>query len=102
MAPVLYQVITSPPCRAVFMLARAIGLELDLKDVNLAENQHLTPEYLKEASIASLILLIVNRNDSPFRKLCLILLLDGNLETEEHDENTYERRIVVDDNSDLQ
>ncbi|GJQ67931.1 hypothetical protein Trydic_g16689 [Trypoxylus dichotomus] len=47
MAPVLYQVISSPPCRAVFMLARAIGLKLDLKDVNLAENQHLTPRYLK-------------------------------------------------------
>ncbi|KAK9739891.1 Glutathione S-transferase, N-terminal domain [Popillia japonica] len=47
MAPLLYQVITSPPCRAVFMLARAIGLTMDLENVNLTTQEHLKPEFLK-------------------------------------------------------
>ncbi|KAI4470441.1 glutathione s transferase d10 isoform a-related [Holotrichia oblita] len=47
MAPLLYQVITSPPCRAVLMLARAIGLTIDLQNVNLMTQEHLKPEFLK-------------------------------------------------------
>ncbi|KRT83622.1 Glutathione S-transferase [Oryctes borbonicus] len=47
MVPILYQVVTSPPCRAVFMLTRAIGLKLELKDVNITEREQLKPEYLK-------------------------------------------------------
>lgn len=47
MVPLLYVIETSPPCRAVFMLARAIGLKLNIKYINMTEGEHLGPEYLK-------------------------------------------------------
>lgn len=38
----------SPPCRSVQMLAQALGVTLNLKELNLREKQeHLTPEFLK-------------------------------------------------------
>lgn len=37
----------SAPCRAVQMTAKAVGVELNLKLVNLMAGEHLTPEYLK-------------------------------------------------------
>jgi len=37
----------SSPCRAVLMCAKAIGLDLDLKPVNLLAGEHLTPEFKK-------------------------------------------------------
>lgn len=45
--PVLYYTILSPPVRAVLLTAAAIGLELELREVNLLDKEHLTPEYLK-------------------------------------------------------
>ncbi|XP_063370310.1 glutathione S-transferase D7-like isoform X1 [Cydia amplana] len=43
----LYYLPPSPPCRAVMMLARVMGLELDLVLTNIMEGQHKTPEFLK-------------------------------------------------------
>ncbi|KAM3966919.1 glutathione S-transferase delta 1 [Aphomia sociella] len=43
----LYYLPPSPPCRAVMMTAKALGLELDLVLTNIMEGQHMTPEYLK-------------------------------------------------------
>nr|APW77568.1 glutathione S-transferase delta 1 [Pieris rapae] len=43
----LYYLPPSPPCRAVMMTARVIGLELDLVLTNIMKGEHLTPEYLK-------------------------------------------------------
>ncbi|XP_063544380.1 glutathione S-transferase D7-like isoform X2 [Cydia strobilella] len=43
----LYYLPPSPPCRAVMMLARVMGLELDLVLTNILEGQHKTPEFLK-------------------------------------------------------
>ncbi|EFA00485.1 glutathione S-transferase 1 [Tribolium castaneum] len=47
MAPTLYMVYPSPPVRAVLITAKAIGLELELKELNLTEGEHLKPEFLK-------------------------------------------------------
>lgn len=43
----LYYKPGSPPCRAVLMTAKAVGVELNLKRVELMAGEHLTPEYLK-------------------------------------------------------
>ncbi|XP_052895476.1 uncharacterized protein LOC128302650 [Anopheles moucheti] len=45
--PVLYTVHLSPPCRAVELTAKALGLELDRKMVNLLAGDNLKPEFLK-------------------------------------------------------
>ncbi|KAK9739955.1 Glutathione S-transferase, N-terminal domain [Popillia japonica] len=47
MAPKVYSIDASPPCRATLMLAKAIGLTLDVYNLNLLEGEHLKPEYLK-------------------------------------------------------
>ncbi|KAJ3663892.1 hypothetical protein Zmor_008111 [Zophobas morio] len=47
MAPTLYMVYPSPPVRAVLMTAKAIGLDLNLKEVGLLSNDHLKSDYLK-------------------------------------------------------
>ncbi|CAD7013313.1 unnamed protein product [Ceratitis capitata] len=44
--PALYYSLFSPPARACILTAKLIGLELDLKLVDFASKQHLTPEYL--------------------------------------------------------
>ncbi|XP_026759566.1 glutathione S-transferase 1-like isoform X2 [Galleria mellonella] len=43
----LYYLPPSPPCRAVMMTAKVLGLELDLVLTNIMEGQHMTPEYMK-------------------------------------------------------
>lgn len=42
----LYYLPGSAPCRTVLMAAKALGVELNLKLVNLMEGDHLKPEYL--------------------------------------------------------
>lgn len=37
----------SPPCRSVMLLARTLGIELNLKLVNVLEGEQMNPEYLK-------------------------------------------------------
>lgn len=37
----------SPPCRSVSMLAKALGIKLNLKPINPQLQEHLTPEFLK-------------------------------------------------------
>lgn len=36
----------SPPSRAVMLVAAALGIELELKTLNLLAMEHKTPEYL--------------------------------------------------------
>ncbi|CAH0583129.1 unnamed protein product [Chrysodeixis includens] len=43
----LYYLPPSPPCRSVMMVARVLGLDLDLVVTNIMEGQHMTPEFLK-------------------------------------------------------
>lgn len=45
MAPKLYYMAISPPCRAVLMVAKAIGLDLDLEAV---DKEHLRSEEMLE------------------------------------------------------
>ncbi|KAL9913058.1 glutathione S-transferase 1 [Glossina fuscipes] len=45
--PVLYYTPRSPPCRAVLLTAAALGVELDLRAMNIKDGDHLTPEFLK-------------------------------------------------------
>ncbi|XP_077511404.1 glutathione S-transferase 1-like [Amblyomma americanum] len=43
----LYNLYGSPPCATVRMLAKHIGVDLELKNVDTFKKEHLTPEYLK-------------------------------------------------------
>jgi glutathione S-transferase len=47
MAPILYMTLLSPPSRAVLITAQALGIELELKNVDLAKGEHRRPEYLQ-------------------------------------------------------
>lgn len=46
MAPVLYYFDLSPYCRSVLMMARTVGVKLELRVVNLTQRDQLKPEYL--------------------------------------------------------
>ncbi|XP_076237180.1 glutathione S-transferase 1-1-like [Calliopsis andreniformis] len=45
--PVLYSLDESPPCHHIYLVAQAIGLELELRKVNLFEHENLKEEFLK-------------------------------------------------------
>ena len=47
MAPTLYVIPASSPVRAVLMTAKAIGLNLELKTLDMSAGEHTTPEFLK-------------------------------------------------------
>lgn len=47
MAPKLYMVESSPPVRSVLICAKAIGLELELEELDVFKGAQNTPEYLK-------------------------------------------------------
>nr|XP_008200938.1 PREDICTED: glutathione S-transferase 1 [Tribolium castaneum] len=47
MAPTLYMIQASPPVRAVLITAKAIGLDLNQKDINFFQDEHLKPHFLK-------------------------------------------------------
>jgi len=43
----IYAIDMSPPCRAVFLIAKAIGVDLNIKIMDMAAGEHMKPEYLK-------------------------------------------------------
>lgn len=43
----LYMKPSSPPCRAVFLVAEALGLQLNLSFVDLQRGQNMTHQFLK-------------------------------------------------------
>lgn len=43
----LYYVPGSSPCRTVLLAAKAVGVELNLKFLDLMKGEHLTPEFIK-------------------------------------------------------
>ncbi|RZC32295.1 GST N 3 domain containing protein [Asbolus verrucosus] len=47
MAPKLYYAKMSPPCRASLLTIHALGIDVELVPINLAEQQHLTNAFLK-------------------------------------------------------
>lgn len=44
---ILYYHTASPPARAVLLTAAALGVELELKEVDLLTRSQLKPEYIK-------------------------------------------------------
>ncbi|KAM8703101.1 hypothetical protein ACLKA7_005433 [Drosophila subpalustris] len=44
--PVLYYLPPSPPCRSILLLAKMLGLEFELKIVNILEGEQLKPEFV--------------------------------------------------------
>ena len=42
-----YYLPASAPCRAVMLAANAIGVQLNLKYVDMLKGEHLTPEFIK-------------------------------------------------------
>jgi glutathione S-transferase len=49
--PILYTATLSPPGRAVVMTCRAIGLDIEIKPVNLLAGEHMTEEFLKVSNL---------------------------------------------------
>ncbi|XP_016971256.2 glutathione S-transferase 1 [Drosophila rhopaloa] len=45
--PTLYYALFSPPARACILVAKLIGLDLDLKPVDFAKKEHLSEEFIK-------------------------------------------------------
>lgn len=45
--PILYMHALSPPARAVMLTAAALGIDLELKPVDLLSAEHKKPEFIK-------------------------------------------------------
>lgn len=43
----LYYINSSPPARAVLLTIRNLGIDVEIKSVDLRRNEHLTPEFIK-------------------------------------------------------
>lgn len=46
MNPTLYYLPPSPPCRSVLLLGKMLGIEFNLKAVNIMEMEHLKPDFV--------------------------------------------------------
>lgn len=47
---ILYTNILSPPCRAVMMCGAELGIEFDLKIVDVLAFEHIKPDYVEVSS----------------------------------------------------
>ena len=47
MAPTLYGMLMSPPCRSVRLAARALGVEMDIELIDIFKQEHKTAEFKK-------------------------------------------------------
>ena len=56
MAIDLYFTVLSPPARAVAVLAKHLGIDVNLKSVNVFAGETRTPEYLKVWNVSILII----------------------------------------------
>lgn len=48
---ILYYLSLSPPVRSVLLTAKALGIELELRNLNLLEGEHLKPEFTKVSQL---------------------------------------------------
>lgn len=48
----LYYMALSPPCRSIIMLAKTLGIELNLKKVDLFAGDHMKPEFLQVSDVS--------------------------------------------------
>lgn len=44
---VLYFHLVGPPCRSVLLTAAALGVDLELREIDLIKSEHLDPDFLK-------------------------------------------------------
>ena len=55
----LYSVPASPPCRAVLMVVQELGIEVNIKTLDLWQKfEHMTPEFLKVSYVPFILLLV--------------------------------------------
>lgn len=47
MAPIIYYMPPSPPCRTILILSRIIDLQLDLRMINIMEGEHMKKDFLQ-------------------------------------------------------
>lgn len=47
MAPTLYYMPPSPPCRSILLLAKMLNIDLDLKLVNILEGENLKQDFVE-------------------------------------------------------
>ncbi|KAH8355691.1 hypothetical protein KR200_004808 [Drosophila serrata] len=88
--PTLYYALFSPPARACILIAKLIGLDLDLKPVDFAKKEHLSEEFIKvcgknvlsHMSICNLILL--NSQLNPQHQIPVFVDTDGEVYVDSH------------------
>jgi glutathione S-transferase len=51
----LYYLPQSSPCRAVMLTANAVGVQLNLKYLDLLKGEHMTPQFLKVCDLINLV-----------------------------------------------
>lgn len=51
---ILYYLSLSPPVRSVLLTAKALGIELELRNLNLLEGEHLKSEFTKVCKLLCL------------------------------------------------
>lgn len=49
--PILYYLSGSTPVRSVYLVARALNIELERRYLDLFKGEHMTPEFLKVCTI---------------------------------------------------
>lgn len=52
MAITLYYFAPSAPARVALLAARAVGVDVTVKDIDLFERKHITPEFVKVVDFA--------------------------------------------------
>lgn len=57
--PVFYYVPLSPPCRSALLTAAALGIDFELKEVNLLEGEQYDPDFLKVSEQFQMLNIIV-------------------------------------------
>ena len=55
----LYYLPGSAPCRGVQLAAKAVGVELNLKMLNLMNGEHLKPEFVKVSELKEFFIVIL-------------------------------------------
>lgn len=74
----LYYLPLSAPCRSIMMLAQTLGIELNLKRLDLFAGEHLTPEFLKVSVIKNTQNHQTDKNDNLIKTICCDRVEDGN------------------------
>lgn len=61
----LYSLLVSPPCRAVLMVGEAIGIDFDVHEISLINNDHKKEDFLKVSFYYNIFLngrILIHRN----------------------------------------